>query len=84
LLWSTFYDSYQQTQHVNFTCECGAWRMPWKLDPIEAFRGRVLDLPGRSIGVEVLKAGINAGREYQCHLDKAQVDVILWGGGVLP
>ncbi len=84
LIWATFYNSYEGTQHVDFGCVCGGWRMPWTLNPIEAFKGKTLDLPGRSVGVEVLKAGINAGRAFQDHLNSTQVDVVLWAGGAVP
>jgi len=80
LVYSYWVNSRTQTQEVTFYCVCKAWKMLWILNPREAFVGKTLTMPGRSMGEECLKAGINAGREFQCHLDTSQVDVVLWAG----
>ncbi len=65
---------------LTFACTCGAWRHVERIDPIEAFRGKVLSFSGRSLGEVVLKAGIAAGIGFGKHLETAQVDVVMWAG----
>ncbi len=78
--WFTWRNFENQKDEIRFACTCGAWSRHETIDPIEAFHGNVIKLAGRSMGVEVLKAGLAAGRSFQEHLATAQIDVVMWAG----
>lgn len=80
LQWHDWYDITERVPRVEFACCCKAWSLTYKVDPIEQFRGTVLSFRGETVGDVVLKAGIEAGREFERHLQTAQVDVIQWAG----
>ncbi len=78
--WFTWRNSESQKDEIRFACTCGAWSRYETIDPIAAFRGKALKFAGRSLGEEVLKAGLTAGRSFQEHLATAQIDVVMWAG----
>ena len=78
--WREWYDIDKGTDEIVFVCSCRTWRVAKTIDPIRSFRGKVLQFQGESVSEVVLKVGIAVGRDFQKHLETAQVDVVMWAG----